>query len=938
MGIDRFRPTTRVEIDGAPRTLLGGNATSGPKSAYSTATVLLDPSEGRPTPGQTVRIWAGYDASLQLIFTGEVDAGGVTLAPNELEVRCTGILSRTNGQIGTPPTIVDGEAEQEYLLTWEGKTASEIIADILDAYGIVAYSLSDSALTFGNIEPVGLMGSDSGWSLIEQLDEVEGYKTFDGPDGSVLRMPFAGIPSGVGRTFTQGVDLFAGRLDESRAGTCNRVIATGLPQVGSTGVDFTPTEELDAPSPWIPTPPGFRAFTFASPLFETADDCGVYCARKLGELNRLRGEMPFDLALGDATLRPGMSVAVDSLILDIRANVRFWVVEVNHDLGSGFNTSGTLLMASEGTGWSPNQAPIAIIDASAKTETLADASTIVVVNLDGSASYDPELGALGIVSYSWNGDPVDPTAFDSAMRAVAIYEDRIPDGAWISLTVTDDLGKTGTTKMYPAAGGVPVKQRDLISAENSRVQTTRDGGATWVTVLPNVEGIGVTEFAAAEYALAWEAGGDLYLILADDTSALALAGASITAASITLENGDPDKKTGRCWAGGIAGGIWRSDADGQAGTWVQVGTVPNAAQVDYIGESPFAEGDLEVAAGNAAYRSFDAGASWVEEFAHPNTDLIARRIASGFGKGWIGFAGGSGDDHGESRIQERDDAVTLDADEPDKPISVVGLALDPFEDVLYVLDDRGGGDGRLFVGDSADGGNLTEAADWDLIWSTPQHMIRDGTSPGYLYIVSTDYLLKSVDGLATVLVLKQIFGGAGRMLGYGAERASFTPTTIASDHTADKILSLGAFGDYDDPPGGWYAVEYDDTDWPAAVAADLGSFPAVPGTEPIWSTNLPALDRENLLVRRRFTLPAGKVTSATLTVSVDAHVRGVWLNGNSLGAAAGSPDPGFDFSATVDPALLHPGRTNVLAVYAGDNGNGTALSNRATVQFSLEVR
>jgi hypothetical protein len=46
VGIERYRPTARVEIDGASRTLLGGNTTSGPKANYSTATVLLDPSEG----------------------------------------------------------------------------------------------------------------------------------------------------------------------------------------------------------------------------------------------------------------------------------------------------------------------------------------------------------------------------------------------------------------------------------------------------------------------------------------------------------------------------------------------------------------------------------------------------------------------------------------------------------------------------------------------------------------------------------------------------------------------------------------------------------------------------------------------------------------------------------------------------------------------------
>ena len=72
-----------MEIDGAGRTLLGGSCTLGSRAAFSTATVVLDPTEGRPQPGQTVRLWAGYDNGLALVFTGEIDAGGVSLAPNE---------------------------------------------------------------------------------------------------------------------------------------------------------------------------------------------------------------------------------------------------------------------------------------------------------------------------------------------------------------------------------------------------------------------------------------------------------------------------------------------------------------------------------------------------------------------------------------------------------------------------------------------------------------------------------------------------------------------------------------------------------------------------------------------------------------------------------------------------------------------------------------
>lgn len=938
VAIERVQPRARVEIDGAGRTLLGGSCTLGSRAAFSTATLTLDPGEGRPTPGQRVRLWAGYNASLHIIFTGEIDAGGVSLSPNELEVRCTGILARTRERIGEPPTIVDGEAEQEYLLTWEGATASTIIGDILDAYGITEYALEEDGRTYGNIEPVGLTASDPGWSLIEQLDEIEGYKTWDGPDGVVRRTPFAGIPAGTGQTFTEGVDLYTGRLDESRTGTYNRVIISGLPQVGTTGVDFVPVEELSAPSPWIPTPPTYRAYTWDSPLLETAEDCGEVAARKLGELNRLRGELPFELALGDATLRPGMSIAVDSDILDVRTNVRFWVIELVHSFDAGFNTSGTLLMASEGTGWSPNQAPVAVIDASAKVETLADASELVTVTLDGSASYDPELGTAGIVSYAWTGTPTNPTSFDSGMRASVVYVGGIPDGATITLTVTDDLGKTGSATIQPAAGGVPLKRRDLISAELTRLQTTRDGGATWNDVEVSgspIAAVGVTEFAAAEYGFAWDADGELYRVNADDTGELVLSGAGVTACGITLTNGDPAQKTGRVWAAGAGGAVYRSRADGDAGTWEPVTALPNGQPATYILESPFAEGDVEAAAGNVYYRSFDNGGSWTAQYTHPNTALVAARVASGFGKGWVGFAGPgpTSADSGASRLQERTDSVDLDFPASAKPASVVGLALDPFEDTIYALDVDGGGVGRAWRGDSAAGGLLADTGGWDILY-TPRHMIRDGTSAGYLYIAAVSALLKSVDGLSSVRELKALGGGAeGMMIGYGAERAALTPLTLGSAAGEERALYLWDGGANADPPAGWYAAEYDDTAWGVSAASTAPGTP-IPGTDKIWGLATPDAMGAETLFRRSFAVAPGRVRSATLTVRVDNLLLDAYLNGVRLGGPLG--DSASVTTHTFDVAAhILPGRTNTLALRTTEVDGGSITT---WASYLLEIR
>jgi hypothetical protein len=929
MTIEVRRPNVQVTIDGAPRTILGGNSRDGVEDDFPTATLLLDKAEGKPTVGQTVRIVANGE----LTFTGEIDVNGIILNPNDIEIQATHVLARLRDTIGTPPTVIDGESEPEYVISWEGVTAGVIFGDVLDAYGVPHGTIADSGKTWGNLRPIGLLAGDSGWDLLKQLDEDEGWLLIGTEDGGVVRVEFSGVPSGAGRTFTQGYDLFAGRVDESRVNTRNRVICTGLPdQTGTTGLNFTPTTILDAPSSWVPSPPTYRAFTHSSPYLETEDDTAAYAARKLGEMNRLRGSMPFELVEGDATLRPGMSIAVDALRLDVRANVRFRITQLVHSYDEGFQTSGTLLLASEGTGWSANQAPIAIIDASAKVETLADASTIVTVSLDGSASYDPELGKDGIVSYIWSGSPVTPTVRpgSAGKTASVVYEDGIPDGASITLTVTDDLGKTGSSTIYPGANGVPLKQRDLISAELTRLQTTRDGGATWVDVLVSgspIAAVGTCEFAASLYTFAWDGAGNLYKVLADDTATLVLSGAGITACGITLTNGDPETPTGRVWAAGTGGATHRSRADGETGTWEPRAALPNGATATYILESPFAEGDVEAAGGNVYYRSFDNGGAWVAQYTHPHTSLVARRVASGFGKGWAGYGDGGGDDLGASRLVERDDSVTLDWLEADKPISVAGLAVDPFEDTIYALDTDDGGLGRAWVGDSAIGGNMAAAGDWDTVaWGVPRHMIRDGTAPGYLYIAATDKLLKSVDGLATILELKNLSGGAaGRMLGYGAERlaAVLLRDFLASTPGAEKTRWLWNGTANDDPPPAWYAVEYDDAAWLPSVASGSGGSPAVPvDAEPVWADRDGGsrANGEAAVFRRVFTLPNGAVTSATLTVNVDNIPLAVYLNGVYLGGRT-------DYLITADlvydvASLLAPGRVNVIAIHGADHPIG----------------
>lgn len=785
MAIERFAPRGEVRINGLRRTLLGGTVTLGARSAFATATLTLDIAEGRPAPGDRVTVLGGTGYVPELLFTGEIDQGGVTLAPNEIEVRCTHILARLAAPIAEPPTVVSGQAEREPVVAYTAQTAGAIIADLCARYGVPVGDLADSGKTWGNLEPIGLMPGDDGWGLAQRLDEAEGYRTFGAEDGTARRIPWTGTPGAVNRTYTEGVDLYAASIEEDRTGTHNRITATGLPQTGTTGVDFTPAATLSAPSAWVPTPPTYRAWSYSSELFETEADCSAYAARKLGELNRLRGELPVELAVGDATLRPGMAVAVVSARLDVRAGARFLVEEVRHDFGAGLNTSAVLLLASAGSGWSANQGPIALVAVTALAERLADGSDLTEFALDGADSYDPELGKAGIVSYAWTGTPTAPTVLPGSggKQATVRFVGPVPAGATATLTVTDDLGKAGRRTIALDAPGTVVNTRDIVAAVGAALIVSRDGQRTWVEIKVGaaaIAAVGVTEFAAATYGLAWDASGNLYKFLADNTATLVLSAKGITAASIALTGADPETPSGRCWAGSSDGRVWFSADDGAG--WVAKSPAPNGGRVRHIQESPFQDGDIELAAGHVSYRSFDQGGNWAAQYTHTNAALTANRIAAGHGQSWIGYGGGATVTGEASRLIERDGKAALDWPTAAKPANVVGLTLAVERPYLYLLDTDSAGVGRAWGAASDASGTLAALTYDNVAHGPPRHMVRDGRFPGLLYIAAQKQLAKSVDGLQSTLAMRTLpTGQEGHMIGYGAMRLVAPPPPASGD-------------------------------------------------------------------------------------------------------------------------------------------------------------
>ncbi|MGN6700006.1 MAG: hypothetical protein ACTHMR_17770, partial [Thermomicrobiales bacterium] len=142
----------------------------------------------------------------------------------------------------------------------------------------------------------------------------------------------------------------------------------------------------------------------------------------------------------------------------------------------------------------------------------------------------------------------------------------------------------------------------------------------------------------------------------------------------------------------------------------------------------------------------------------------------------------------------------------------------------------------------------------------------------------------------------------------------------------------------DAAPAGWTAVEYDDSAWAAAVEAQNAGGTRVPitGTLGLWATTRNLSESEQCLVRQRFTLPTGRIVSATLTGKLD-DAGTIYINGTQV--YTNTTVDVEEESVTVDPALLVAGGANVIAVLGIDQpAVGTPPANDyAYVSFKLGI-
>jgi hypothetical protein len=855
MATEVFFPTVVVSLNNINKTVTSVSCSTGSKSAFATASIDFDITEGRPYPGDRVEIYAGYGATRSLVFSGEVDDEGVDLWPNKTSVSCSGFLGRTQRTVGTP--TLPGEDFDGVTITYGtcadapsadpsgapdsaatpayrfcAMTDKAIIEEILKIYGIADMNISayTPSTIFGNITPINVLNSDDGWKVIQSLDEVTGFRTYDSPDGTVVRSSYSELPGSGGKILSEGFDLAGGKTSRSRRTVVNRVTCQGSQDVLDTqGIPISIRAARQLPSPVnpnthlpiIPTPPTYQSKDFSSNLIETFALADSYCARVLGELCRVIETISIELDKGDQTIYPGMTVQLNSSHLGMTGANAWFVEQVDHKLDNGgFHTTLSLLGSSTDAGTSPFKPPIALFTWRGEQEHLSDGSTLTVIYCDGTDSYDPDSAVSGappgpsgsalpvvssapggsgggfvsdvyrgIAGYHWSsnfGTPKIGTAHDSS-RATFVSTMALPADAWVELYVIDaDQGAPSTPlrKTIKDSERTPLLVRDIISAEGTRLSISRDGQLTWKDI--NIPAVGTCEVGAADYTFAWTADGTFYKVDGLNTYTQ-MQPIGVTAASIHWDDKNPDKPDGRCWAGGSNGEVWMSIDNGL--TWTEKAPVPNGMPIRAIEESPFLNGDIYAIAGNTYYHSFSEatagadGVAWSVESSHPNTALEATRMTSGFGKGFYALAGSAPASGTEvSRLLERESKVAGNWDAEFRPVTITGLTYAVYRDALVLTDIAPDGTtGRTWV--TPAGSNFSFSATgspsagpgtgvmkvYDQTFGAPRHIIRDGYFAGVIYGTADNALFKTVDEYDSILKMKQLGDGGshGCMIGYG---------------------------------------------------------------------------------------------------------------------------------------------------------------------------
>ena len=186
-------------------------------------------------------------------------------------------------------------------------------------------------------------------------------------------------------------------------------------------------------------------------------------------------------------------------------------------------------------------------------------------------------------------------------------------------------------------------------------------------------------------------------------------------------------------------------------------------------------------------------------------------------------------------------------------------------------------------------------------------------------------------------------GVQGSPVTFNASVTSLTVVSYLSGGYSYELIGNDA------PPEDWLTA--DASNWPVGAAGFGFNFESDgcsitgnihtpwPGASTTSSSSEPS-NTSGLLLRKSVTIPNGWTGSLSIGVAIDNDVQ-VFVNGTNITASAGGTVGGFQvhegcatqgsFVFTAPNELLHPGATNLIAVYARDRGQTSYFDMEATL-------
>lgn len=715
-------PTYQVYVGGQPTKIVSASWDLGYDVISSSAVVVVNEIPTTLAFRQELEIYAGWDGFTAPAYKGEIEQDQRGWFPFDGTIRASGYLRRA-------------QSKHPNALSYSNQNDEEIINSLLPLAGITNFSMNGEGVTdLGTVQPVALSAGTPIINLINEIDQIFSYKTFDASDGQVYRRRHAGLPSSTAAfTFTEGVNAY--RITR-RLGSVydlnNQVNVYGLPQDTITW----PTTRQGA-NPLVPDPPGFIAFDLRSSLIETQIVASVLAQRLMGEVNGIPDEVEIE-TWGNPLIQPSMTIEVTSPKDDLSA-VHYWVKHIHHEITSNGYFMRVIGERRDGDlGEETGKPPVAqfVYRISKETyEVAGTPTTMFTVTADGSSSWDPD-SPPSTLTFAWsnnkNADTGTEAIYSSSFTEAQMRAATAPT---ITLTVNDGdaTSAAGSITKTITIGTDPINVRSLYVAVSVRAEATNDGGETWQTWTPGAGTvISTAPIAASTFGLFGLSNGKLMytadFLLTAPTEAHDF-GSQIDC--IWVNELDANRVT----VGLANGQVYVTNNMSAIGssTWTQLADFASA--VLWIEESAAAAGQYRLAMGNQVLLSHDSLAT-TGELVNFGSDTARAGATSGFANY---YAASSADEI------KREDGTAITGDATS---DIRAIAHHIRDDVLFAVN-TAGQSYRKAAGATALTAKVAISSP-----GTVNHMINDGDNQRIFYAAANDGLYKTFDEFTSAVRMR----------------------------------------------------------------------------------------------------------------------------------------------------------------------------------------